>query len=47
MEHNLDYGYSKIQTTYSGSASDVMFFPTGSTEWVMKWFEQKSNGTNG
>jgi hypothetical protein len=47
MEHNLDYGYSEIQTTYSGSASEVMFFPTGSTEWVMKWFEQKKNGTNG
>lgn len=38
---NLDYGYSNIQNTYSGSASEIMFFPTGSTEWVSKWFEEK------
>ena len=35
---SLDYGYSNIQNTYSGSASDVMFFPTGSTNWLMNWF---------
>jgi hypothetical protein len=36
----FDYGYSTIQHTYSGSASDVMFFPTGSTQWVLEWFEE-------
>jgi len=45
---NLDYGYTEIQNTYSGSASDLMFFPTGSTQWVLNWFEmKKNNGTNG
>ena len=46
MESNLDYGYSNIQNTYSGSASEVMFFPTGSTKWVLDWFEEikKKNG---
>lgn len=34
---SFDYGYSTIQTTYSGSASDLMYFPTGSTEWVFNW----------
>jgi hypothetical protein len=37
---SLDYGYSNIQNTYSGSASDVMFFPTGSTKWVSTWFNE-------
>jgi hypothetical protein len=37
---SLDYGYSNIQNTYSGSASDVMFFPTGSTKWVSDWFNK-------
>jgi hypothetical protein len=41
MENNLDYGYSNIQNTYTGSASDVMFFPTGSTDWVKQFI----NGT--
>ena len=39
--NNLDYGYSNIQNTYSGSASEIMFFPTGSTEWVSNWFKEK------
>jgi hypothetical protein len=38
---SLDYGYSNIQNTYSGSASDLMFFPTGSTKWVLDWFYSK------
>jgi hypothetical protein len=37
MENKLDYGYTTIQNTYSGSASDLMWFPTGSTEWVFNW----------
>ena len=37
---NLDYGYSNIHNTYSGSASDLMFFPTGSTQWVSDWFNE-------
>jgi hypothetical protein len=41
METNIDYGYSNIQNNYSGSASDLMYFPTGSTEWVSKWLKQK------
>jgi hypothetical protein len=41
VNNQLDYGYSNIQNTYSGSASEIMFFATGSTEWVLKWFEQK------
>jgi hypothetical protein len=44
MNSNLDdfdYGYSTIQNTYSGSASNIMWFPTGSTEWVLNWFEEK------
>lgn len=41
METNLDYGYSNIQNTYSGSASEVLFFPTGSTSWVKEFL----NGT--
>lgn len=41
METNLDYGYSNIQNTYSGSASEMMFFPTGSTQWVSDWFYDK------
>ena len=40
--NNLDYGYSNIQNTYSGSASEIMFFPTGSTEWVSNWFNEKN-----
>ncbi len=28
METNLDFGYTDIQNTYTGSASDVMCFPT-------------------
>jgi hypothetical protein len=38
---SLDYGYSNIQYTYSGSASEVMFFPTESTKWVSDWFNEK------
>jgi hypothetical protein len=34
---NLDYGYSNIQNTYSGSASETMFFPTGSNEWLKEF----------
>ena len=34
---NLDYGYSNIQNTYSGSASETMFFPTGSNVWLMEF----------
>lgn len=34
---NLDYGYSNIQSTYSGSASEMMFFPTGSNEWLKEF----------
>jgi hypothetical protein len=41
VNNQLDYGYSNIQNTYSGSASEIMFFATGSTEWVLKWFEEK------
>jgi len=37
---NLDYGYSDIRNTYSGSASELMFFPTGSTQWVSDWFNE-------
>ena len=46
MESNLDFGYTNIQNTYSGSASEIMFFPTGSTKWVSDWFEEikKKNG---
>jgi len=39
--NQLDYGYSNIQNIYSGSASEIMFFATGSTEWVLNWFEEK------
>jgi hypothetical protein len=39
--NQLDYGYSNIHNTYSGSASEIMFYPTGSTEWVSNWFEEK------
>jgi hypothetical protein len=39
--NQLDYGYSNIHNTYSGSASEIMFYPTGSTEWVLNWFEEK------
>jgi hypothetical protein len=38
--NNLDYGYSDIHNTYSGSASELMFFPTGSTQWVSDWFNE-------
>jgi len=41
MESNLDYGYCNIQNTYTGSASEVMFFPTGSTGWIKEFL----NGT--
>lgn len=34
---NLDYGYSNIQNSYSGSASELMFFPTGSSEWLKEF----------
>ena len=43
MESNLDFGYTNIQNTYSGSASEIMFFPTGSTQWVSDWFEEIKN----
>lgn len=46
---SLDYGYSNIQHTYSGSnPADKMFFPTGSTAWIKNWFygtnNKKENG---
>ena len=34
---NLDYGYTNIQNNYSGSASDLMFFPTGSNVWLKEF----------
>jgi len=40
VSSSLDYGYVDIQNTYSGSASEVIFFPTGSTEWVSNWFNE-------
>ncbi len=39
--YSFDYGYSKIQTTYDGNASELMYFPTGSTEWVFNWVRKK------
>ena len=40
MESKLDFDYTNIQNTYSGSAAEVMFFPTGSTQWVIDWFKK-------
>ena len=37
---SLDYDYTEIQYHYSGSASEIMFFPTGSTEWLKNWLEK-------
>ena len=34
VSSSLDYGYTNIQNTYKGKASDLMFFPTGSFEWI-------------
>jgi len=38
VSSSLDYGYCNIQSTYTGSAEKIMFFPTGSTKWVLDWF---------
>jgi hypothetical protein len=43
VSSSLDYGYSNIQNTYEGKASDLMFFPTGSFEWI-KNFTKSKNG---
>lgn len=43
----FDYGYSKIQTTYVGNASEVMYFPTGSIEWVFNWVRKEETLKNG
>lgn len=37
--NNLDYGYTNIQNTWSGSKpEDMMWLPSGSTAWVKDWF---------
>jgi len=39
VSSSLDYGYSNIQNTYSGSnPADIWWFPTGSTAWIKDWF---------
>ena len=42
MSGSLDYGYSNIQNTYEGNPSNLMFFQTGSFEWL-KEFTKKDN----
>lgn len=37
METNLDFGYTDIQNTYSGSASEVMCFPTEYIKWIKEF----------
>lgn len=46
VSSSLDYGYSNIQNTYSGSnPADIWWFPTGSTAWIKDWFyKNKENG---
>jgi hypothetical protein len=40
MSGSLDYGYTNIQNTYNGIASDLMFFPTGSFEWIKNFIKK-------
>jgi hypothetical protein len=40
VSSSLDYGYSNIQNTYDGNASDLMFFPTGSFEWIKNFIKK-------
>jgi hypothetical protein len=40
VSSSLDYGYSNIQNTYEGKASNLMFFPTGSFEWIKNFIKK-------
>jgi hypothetical protein len=36
---SLDYGYTNIQNTKCiKDAAELMFFPTGSMNWIKNWF---------
>ena len=42
VSSSLDYGYTNIQNTKCiKEASKLMFFPTGSTDWIKNWFYNK------
>ena len=42
---SLDYGYSTIQHTWTGSKKpeEYMWFPSGSTNWIKSWFYKHKN----
>ena len=40
VSSSLDYGYTNIQNTYEGEASNLMFFPTGSFEWIKNFIKK-------
>lgn len=42
VSSSLDYGYTNIQNTKCiKEASEMMWFPTGSTNWIKNWFYNK------
>jgi hypothetical protein len=39
VSSSLDYGYTNIQNTKCvKEASELMWFPSGSTNWLKNWF---------
>ena len=39
VSSSLDYGYTNIQNTKCvKEASEIMFFPSGSINWLKNWF---------